>query len=88
MKTAVSLRKVQTGLWGTNRVRLLHEHEFLYCNHGCQSVEVCVDGYTDRDGWYIRYVCDHGHFSDTLGEWFPTLRAAKEYFYEHPDRIG
>ena len=88
MKTAISLRKVQTGLWGTNVVRILNQHECLCCEHGCRWVEVCLDNYTDRDGWFVRYVCDHGHFSDTLGEWFPTLRAAREYFYKHPERIS
>ena len=84
--TDIKFHKRQPGLYGTGVWRSTIDHyEFLYCEHGCHEVEVCVDGHTDRDGWYVRYVCEHDHFTDTLGEWFPTLREAKEFIIERPE---
>lgn len=78
--------KRATGLYGTSIWRELRNWEFLY-SACCDRVEVCIDGYTDRDGWFVRYVCEHDHFTDILGEWFPTLRAAKEWMTANPEWI-
>lgn len=82
-----TFHKIDRGLYGTDVWREVFEHEFLYCKHGCDCIEVCIDGYTNRDGWYVRYVCKHGHFTDILGEWFPTLRDAKAFLTKHPQRV-
>lgn len=79
---APTFHKRQRGLYGTGVWRDRWSREHVFCHDTCTRVEVCIDGYTDRDGWFVRYVCDHDHFSDVLGEWFPTLRDAKAYFVE------
>ena len=81
--TAPKFRKVDTGLYGTG----LHtttaskpgEHGYHFTGCDCDTVEMMIDNYTNRDGWYQRWVCPCGNFSDVLGEWFPTLRDAKAY---------
>jgi|DEB0MinimDraft_10_1074344.scaffolds.fasta_scaffold10184_5 hypothetical protein len=86
---AVQFHKRMPGLYGTSIWRTTTGRlEYLHCNHGCTDVEVCIDGHTDRDGWYVRYVCEHDHFTDTLGEWFPTLRDAKAWMTDNPNRVG
>lgn len=74
-------RKISRGLYGTGKIRSIYADEDTGCHYlgrcECKTVEMVIDNYTDRDGWYQRWVCEHGHFSDILGEWYPTLRAAK-----------
>ena len=91
MGTATELKfhKRMPGLYGTSVWRsTAGRFEFLGCNYGCTDVEVCVDGHTDSDGWYVRYVCAHDHFTDTLGEWFLTLRDAKAWMMANPERVS
>jgi len=87
---AFNFHKRLPGLYGTS---LFHDvsnrWEYLHCPE-CHDeheetgapimVETCIDRYTCGDGWNVRYVCKHDDFTDTLGEWFPTLRDGKEYF--------
>jgi len=86
--TAAKFHKRQRGLYGTGIWRTtIVPCEYFYCDHGCIDVEVCIDGYTNRDGWYVRYVCEHDYFTDLLGGWFPTLRDAKAWMIANPERI-
>lgn len=88
MSTAPTFHKIMRGLYGTGIWRsTIGHYEFLGRECGCTDVEVCIDGHTDRDGWYVRYVCKHDHFTDTLGEWFPTLRDAKSWMSANPERV-
>lgn len=78
---ALRYRKVAPGLYGTGfhttTASKPGEHAYHFTGCDCQSVEMMLDSHTNRDGWYVRWVCPCGNFSDVLGEWFPTLRAAK-----------
>ena len=79
---SVKFVKRQPGLYGTG---IWHDSsttcEWHHCNvEGCVMVETCIDRYTCSYGWNVRYVCEHDCFTDSLGEWFTTLTAGKEYF--------
>lgn len=75
----IKFHKRQPGLYGTGVWRsTVGRWEFLYCEHQCTDVEICIDGRTHYDGWCVRYVCEHDCFTDIVGEWYPTLRDAKE----------
>ena len=75
--TQPRFRKIAAGLYGTGIMHSL-EGRWEYLWSGCcTDVETCIDRYTCTDGWNVRYVCEHGHFTDILGEWYPTLRDAK-----------
>lgn len=77
-----TFRKIATGLYGTGLARPIYADEettnhYLRCE--CKTVEQVIDARTSIGrGWDIRWICQCGHFSDVLGEWFPTLTVAKQ----------
>lgn len=86
---APKFRKIMTGLYGTGVCRNRYHNEGIDHLCDCQTVEVVLDMYTTpNDGCWERYMCCCGNFTDTLGEWFPTLRDAKAFMLANPERIG
>ena len=77
MSTEVKFQKRAPGLYGTGIKHDLSDRWQWLWSACCTEVEACVDRHTSSDGWHVRYVCEHGHFTDTLGEWYPTLGDAK-----------
>jgi hypothetical protein len=77
-----TFRKMNTGLYGTGQIRSIYANEETGCHYlrcECKTVEKVIDARTSIGrGWDIRWVCECGHFTDLLGEWYPTLAAAKQ----------
>lgn len=80
----IKFRSIAPGLYGTG----IHKHEGWdaecdWCDE--HDVEVVIDHFTDEGrGWSIRYLCECGMFTESLGAWHRTLREAKAFIVERP----
>ena len=74
------IRKIMTGLYGTGIYRERYPRETIDHCCDCETVELVLDMYTTpNDGCWERYICGCGNLTETLGEWYRTLRDAKAH---------
>jgi|DEB0MinimDraft_10_1074344.scaffolds.fasta_scaffold109430_1 hypothetical protein len=87
MSATPKFEKRQPGLYATGIWQPIGSYEYLWCPECWDAefedgvpvtVELQIDAKTSTGrGWDIRHVCRHGHFTDSLGEWYRTLGDAK-----------